>query len=213
MLFWSDKGCQLGDDGHPRKDGHLTRIIDATPDEASRVRQLLFNIQYTLVSDDLREKLSRGPNSRIFEFYRLVMILYSLTVLNEHAPSTAFGKQIGSRFRSSYIELIQKPHNRTAYPDIVTSQKPPLPFDFRLWSLFLAICALITTECDINDWLLLTFVELASLDPSIRDWADLRARLSQYLWIPSFHDSISQWLWFETTDLRSNQKHMLAGDT
>lgn len=194
MLFWS----HVRDSTSRNDDAHTTK---PTSTEAARVRFLLTGIQYSLVSVNVQESLGDVAGSHISELCRITLIIYSLTILNERAPSTSFGAHIGTKLRRALSGLAGQSYNHVLRPTA------PVPVDFQLWSIFLAASVMMNTESDTRSWLLASFVELASLDQGkVGDWQDLQSWLSRYLWVPSIHDARFRWLWSEMAERRGTEE-------
>ncbi len=148
MAFWSDKKV-LPLESIDTKDEGLANGEDKKLSlaEATQIRRLLTRIQYTLLSEDVRRRLEATEHSSVNDFCRITLILYSLTVLDENAPGTYFGQQIGNRFRSILTELACQSYNDVL--DVTAADRnSPLPLDFQLWSMFLAISGVMKTESD-----------------------------------------------------------------
>lgn len=207
MLFWSDAEGSLPNDDDTAQKKRPTLA------EAASARQLLTNIQYTLVSTNFQQKFCDDTQrSQISEFCRITLILYSMTILNERPPSTSVGQQIGGIFRRVLTDLAGQSHDTTGDDSTPISWLSlPLPVDFYLWAIFLAASVMMTTaESDTKGWLLASFAQLASPDHGdVQDWNDLRSRLSRYLWVPSFHDPSAKWLWSETAEVMGKSIHEL----
>lgn len=206
MLFWPNVDVvPPGAETDPKDDATSPRK-KPTPAEAARVRYLLTNTQYTLLSTDSDRRFGDTQASRISEFCRITLILYSLTILNERPPSTSVGQQIGRTFRHILTDLACEA-DHTADGPAPKSWLLPLPLDFFLWAIFLAASVMRSTESDTKDWLLTSFAELIS--PNYGDFNDyhyMRSRLSQYLWVPSIHNSRFQLLWSEAAKITRKQK-------
>lgn len=153
MLFWSHVRYSTS-----RDDDMAAPTTKPTSAEAARVRFLLTGIQYSLVSVNVQESLGDTAGSHISELCRITIIIYSLTVLNEWAPSTSFGAQVGTKLRRALSGLAGQSYNHVLRPTAA------VPVDFQLWSIFLAASVMMNTESDTRAWLLASFLELASLD-------------------------------------------------
>ncbi|KAG9233257.1 hypothetical protein BJ875DRAFT_52425 [Amylocarpus encephaloides] len=176
----------------------------ATPKHAARTRYLLTNVQYTLTAANFRQTSGYEGiwEAQLLEFCRIALILYSLSILDEHATSSTFGQQIGRTFRHVLTDLACSPADDNATLSASTTWRLPLPTDFHLWAIFLVARVARNTFYDTGDdtkeWLLASFTELASPEHGhIQDWLDLQGRLRRFLWVSSIHDPTSQWLWSE----------------
>ncbi len=198
MLFWSNTSSpDFGSDQHHNNALQKKR---PTPAEAARVRHLLTNIQYTLVSTNPQHRSDNGWESKFFEFCRVTLIIYSLTILNERPASTAVGQQVASTFRNLLSDLLC--HDAIDKPASMSGLLTP-HIDFYLWAIFLAATVDMYTKSDTQDWLIRSFAKLVSSDHGhVHDWHDLKFRLSKFLWVSSVHDSSSQWLWSEIAEMR-----------
>lgn len=72
--------------------------------------------------------------------------------------------------------------------------------------MFLATGVIIQSEYDTKDWLVASFAALASPENGvIKDWDDLKAGLSRYLWVSSIHDCQLRTLLKEAAEARRKQ--------
>ncbi|KAH8657946.1 hypothetical protein BX600DRAFT_514483 [Xylariales sp. PMI_506] len=203
-LFWGQYPAQ--DEPQPEQRGTI-RMPAPTATEAALVRQAVTKIRYTLVSDELRKRLSCDQAGQVAEICRIGLIFYSLSILNEWAPLSSFGQHIGTKLRNAFDSY--KGTTATADTSIasapISSAFPPteLGAEFQLWTVFMAATVMMSTKCEIQDWLLTSFSELCSPKfADIHDWCDLRRRLCQYLWVPSLHDAAAKTLWLLTAGLQ-----------
>jgi hypothetical protein len=203
MLFWFGMDCTSPGVENTRMDHTTFKNKKPTPAEAARVRHLLTTTQYTLASMKFRQVSGIDAHeAQMSEFCRITLILYSMTILNERAPSTSVGQQICGKFRRALTDLACGTNGVSDASDL-SSWMLPLPVDFVLWAIFLAASVLMATESDIKNWLLESFAKLLSSDRGeVHDWSDLRSRLDRYFWVPSIHNSNFQWLWDEVEERR-----------
>ena len=201
MLFWfglkgSSPNLKL------ISEDHAVFAPQPSPAEAARVRHLLTTTQYTLASLDFRQFTDLNErDTLISEFYRITLILSTLTILNERAPSTAVGQTVCNKFRHVLTKLISGSSHSSLASDRATGLLP-FPLDFVLWAIFLASSVLLASESETKYWLLKSFGELAQRNPgNFESCHALRDRLSRYLWISSIHDSDLQLLWSKTGEL------------
>lgn len=206
MLFWSSADSSSLAAKLDQTSSNAPPSQKPTPADAARVRYLLTTIQYTLASTNFQDRPSDASfANQIFEFCRITLILYSLTVLNERPASTAVGQQVTSTFRTALTNLASRLHRSERYCDsvIIAPWLLPLPSDFILWAVFLAIIVLGPVDSNKKEWLLGFFDALTSSDgDGIQDWVELKTRLSRYLWVARIHDASSRWLW----DLRMSMR-------
>lgn len=170
--------------------------------EAARVRYLITNVQYTLLSPELQQECSSDTlKGRIQNFCRITIILYTLVILNERPPSTSVGMSIGDTFRREATGLMDQVHHSAGHGRTLTlsAQQLPLPQNFVLWAVFLAANILRYTESETKDWLLAQFTELVSFEnAAVHDWQDFRTRMSAFLWAGGFHEDNCHWLWSQS---------------
>jgi hypothetical protein len=191
MAFWSGNGnsningnSSLGSQG----------VISA-PAEAARARHLLTRIQYTLLSTELQQRCVTSSADGIREFCRITLILYSLSILNEHPPTSSAGGQIVRLFRHALAQVVQITDKPTDSPNCQI-WRSVLPADFLLWSLFLAISVIKDKTSEIRRSFLSFLTELIFVDnTSIRCFGELHACLREFLWVPCLHDPLAQDLW------------------
>ncbi|KAI1259718.1 hypothetical protein F5Y18DRAFT_408579, partial [Xylariaceae sp. FL1019] len=158
-----------------------------TPLTAAQTRHLLTQVQYTLISPDLQDKFDTDTcEGQMMEYCRISLILYTLTVLRERPPTTSMGQQIGTTYQRVVTNLIES----SRHPSRAHASTVPLPFEFHLWTLFLASNVMRDARIEGRSWVLQTFEELASMRVGLAyDWQELRNQISAYLWIPKIHDA------------------------
>ena len=175
-----------------------------SPSEAARVRDLLTDVQYTLLRAKFETKSDDDWDNRILEFCRITLIMFSLTILDERGPSSSVGLKIGDILRGILNDMISQSQYTTHR--LISASSLPLPVDFILWAIFLAARVMATTESasDTQGWLLKLFAEISTSiwGDDIHDWHDLKPLLSQYLWVSSIHDTTCHWLWCEVSKIR-----------
>ena len=176
-----------------------------SPAEAARVRDLLTDVQYTLLRTKFEAKSDDDWDNRILEFCRITLIMFSLTILDERGPSSSVGLKIGDILRGILNDVISQ--SQYAAHRLISASSLPLPVDFILWAIFLAARVMATTESASNTqgWLLKLFAEISTSiwGDDIHDWHDLKRPLSQYLWVSSIHDTSCHWLWCEVSKIRT----------
>ncbi|KAF4633528.1 hypothetical protein G7Y89_g4592 [Cudoniella acicularis] len=218
MLFWSEHDTN----NSSPKNTINNQPNNPTPVKAARARDLLTSIQYTLISNNFSQKLSHDQEEEnnnittahhgkplVSEFLRITLILFSLTILDESPPTTSVGKLIGGKFRLVFTELVYLSQD-TAGGKLGTDCRLPLPVDFLLWAVFVALSVVRITESavDTRVGLVGLFVELVSSGcDEVRGWEDglrlrLRLRMRRYLWVESIHDESFEWLWSEVVEVR-----------
>ncbi|KAH8601794.1 hypothetical protein B0O99DRAFT_607473 [Bisporella sp. PMI_857] len=200
MQFWGGAGLFAAGTESSQTDSIVPQKTKPTPKQAARVRYLLTSVQYTLVSTNYPAKPDADINQRAFEFCRVILILYTMTILNERAPSAYIGHDIGNKFRTTLLYL--------TCPDGTLDSQPKSwrfiwPIEFHLWAMYLLASVMMYIESETKDWLLAAFTEFASPEHAgIRDLQELKHRLSQYLWVSKIHDLNSKWLWSNTVGSR-----------
>lgn len=202
MAFWSGPGPDQRGGGIGTPHGSISAskpVTKPTPAQAKHVRDLLTEVQYALVSDDVLQNCNQDTyDGRTNNFFRIVLIVYSLTILHEPTPSYTLGRQIGLVFSRSY-SCLMTPSTDLRLPPPSTHRQTPV--DFRLWAFFLAAAAMEGTEGDASRQFRTMFSQLATeCGPGLLDggYAALKARLAQYLWVPRIHDVIFERMWEES---------------
>lgn len=207
-LFWSYDSLLTRDSEATEK--VMTTVAQKrcpSPADAARVRHLLTDVQYALLSVNFGCEPREDFHDLFSEFCRMSLILLSMTILNERSPPTSLDLKIGDIFRQTLSELLQKSQT-VAYQPLTIVQAPYVPVDFLLWTVFLAASVMATTESesDTLTWLLSTAVRLRLSNAeigAIDDFSDFKSALCRYLWIPTIHDPRSLWLWSQIQDLRN----------
>ncbi|KAK7946961.1 uncharacterized protein PG986_011282 [Apiospora aurea] len=162
--------------------------VKPTAAQAKHTRDVLTEVQYALVSDAVLEHCRQDTyEGRLNSFCRVVLVVYSLTLLHEPTPYYTLGRRIGRVFRRAYSDAMLGP-----------GPQSPIPKDFCIWALFLAAAAMEGTECDSNAWIQAMFAQLVMEEEEEflgDDCARMKGRLRRYLWIPCLHDASFQRLW------------------
>ncbi|KAK8073401.1 hypothetical protein PG994_004300 [Apiospora phragmitis] len=82
----------------------------ANGDTTKHMRNVLTEVQYALVSDEVLTYCNQEThNGRMNNFCRIVLIIYSLTILHEPTPAHTLGRQIGCVFSRAYSDVMQRP--------------------------------------------------------------------------------------------------------
>ncbi|KAK7972494.1 hypothetical protein PG988_006628 [Apiospora saccharicola] len=208
--FWSVPGSNpQGDDSLPgRRNAIFKPAVKPTPAQAKHVRDVLTAVQYALVSDEVFRHCNPDTyDGRINNLCRIVLIIYSLTILHEPTPSYTLGRQIGRVFSRAYNDVMnQSPDFNRLHP----LGHQHISVNFRLWALFLASAAMEGTECGTSRQFQAIFTQLAMEEYGegllSGGSADLKARLGQYLWVPCIHNAGFERIWQEllrVTELES----------
>ncbi|KAK7917806.1 hypothetical protein PG985_011414 [Apiospora marii] len=198
VAFWFAPGTCQGDNGLPDSSNAILKpVTKPTPAQAKHVRDLLTEVQYALVSDEVLQHCNQDTDyGRINNFCRIVIIIYSLTILHEPTPTYTLGRQIGVAFSRAYSNVI---YEWTVSCPPSPSRHQQIPVDFRLWALFLAATAMEGTECDTSRHFRAMFSQLAIDEYGKSLFEDghaaLKARLEQYLWIPYIHNAAFERTW------------------
>ncbi|KAK6839090.1 hypothetical protein PG987_004956 [Apiospora arundinis] len=177
-------------------------VAKPTPVQAKHVRDALTEVQYALVSDEVMGYCKQQTyTGRFNNFFRITLIMYSLTLLHEPTPSYTLGRQIGLVFSRAYSDVMHSP----------IGEKPDfdgrIAKDFRLWVLFLAATVMDGTECDISRRFRAMFAQLVMVDDEniiSSGYTEVRSRLQRYLWVSCIHDASFERIWedtFRVTDI------------
>lgn len=204
MSLWSDAKDKI-DIYSIQYDGNTSAPFKKpTSAQVARARQLLTEAQYILISGDYKQSITTHAQSdRVSEYFRLTLILYSITILHEPAPSKFIDRRIGDIFRQVYTDLMSNLDN-VSFSSPAAVWTSTVPIDFHLWALLLAAPVTdMITESETRSWLLTSFDKLVSPEyGDIRDWHDLKSRLSRFLWIPDIHDQTAWLFWLEVSKVR-----------
>jgi hypothetical protein len=175
--------------------------------KANQMRLRLASVQYTLLSDDLRQSLDISIHAKMFECIRITLILYSLSIVDERPADVTYGHTIGSKLRRILCDMAQQPYSEVLRPTVANGMT--LSVDFQLWAIFLAVSVMRGPRSDTKDWLLESLSNIVSAEVScMHTWHDLLSRMSRYLWVPSIHDHTCQQLWTEATEMSRKIEEM-----
>ncbi|KAK6857438.1 hypothetical protein PG995_007625 [Apiospora arundinis] len=177
-------------------------VAKPTPVQAKHVRDALTEVQYALVSDEVMGYCKQQTyTGRFNNFFRITLIMYSLTLLHEPTPSYTLGRQIGLVFSRAYSDVMHSPIGEKPDSDGRIAK------DFRLWVLFLAATVMDGTECDISRRFRAMFAQLVMVDDEniiSSGYTEVRSRLQRYLWVSCIHDASFERIWedtFRVTDI------------
>ncbi|KAK8004673.1 Protein of unknown function DUF3468 [Apiospora arundinis] len=192
VSFWSVPVSAITSDSG----GAPGSVAKPTPIQAKHVRDALTKVQYALVSDEVITYCKQETYSgKLNNFFRITLIVYSLTILHEPTPSNMLGRQIGLVFIRAYSDVMGQSTGASRDPGWL------IPQDFCLWVLFLAATAMEETECNISRRFRAMFAQLVAGDGGESlgvSYTDMKTRLERYLWVPCIHDASFERIWEDT---------------
>ncbi|CAG9953799.1 unnamed protein product [Clonostachys rosea f. rosea IK726] len=216
-----------GVEGFWPRQGHLSShdtVSDAashglfrSPCEIAQVRLILTNTQYKLVSAANSPPIHLGSmKMAIFEFLRITLVIYTLTVLKERPQSTFIGQRIALKLYQALIVVseeatisgdLQLHHcstESTSCSKLSNTLSPASPLGcivppgFILWGIFFAIINLPPGNgsrevISIKRTLLKIFTQL--VQSSGMGQQDVKFHISKYLWIENAHGALFDHFW------------------
>jgi hypothetical protein len=206
--FWS------GIDAIPSYDKRsvLLNSTATTPVKAAVTRNIIIDVQYSLLNAQFPKIDQDEVDSAIEELCRVTLILYTMTILQERPPLAPEGIKISNVFQRKFTEAVRK--LRSAGLLVIEksgrwapkgTRKSSVLDDFLLWTLFIAAMPMKhNTNLPVTrSWLLTAFLDqIMSNEVEIRHFQDLKDRIGRFLWVPSIHDRGLDWVWSKLDMLR-----------
>lgn len=140
---------------------------------AARIRFLVTRTQYTLLS-------TPKYSNPVHEMCRLVLVLYSESMVNESPPRLPICDVLIANFREIW----------TTTSDTYNLITP----HFKLWSLFVAASVISIFAKPLMDWYLACINETTS-KMGVRNWRDLMYMFNTFLWEERVHGKRYMEIW------------------
>jgi hypothetical protein len=153
--------------------------------DAAKIRFWITSTQYTLLSTEYPDQTH--------ELCRLVLILYSASLVNETPPGASVCDMLIAKLRSTWSNS-------------ETTAVKWLPRDFVLWAFFLA--ASIATADYLREWYVVGILKTAK-ELDITEWEEVKGMMETFLWELSIQENPCREVWNEAKALELASSHLL----
>lgn len=147
---------------------------------AAKIRFIITKTQYTLLSIG-------GYSHPIHELCRMVLLLFSESMVNESPPRLPICDILAARFQA-------------LWEDSLDNDKYFIPLDFKLWAMFVGASTVSATNSSLMELYLRSIVDIVRV-MDIESWQRLVLVFSAFLWDNSVHESRYLEIWSDAQQL------------